>query len=60
MRRIPFTCRRPRFESRIQGGLLADGISCCLAGLATVPVVTTFSQNIGGKAYEEWIEIHGS
>jgi xanthine/uracil permease len=38
------------FESRIQGGLLADALSACVAGLATVPPTTTFSQNIGGDS----------
>lgn len=35
------------FESRIQGGLLADSISATLAGVAMVPPLTTFSQNSG-------------
>ncbi|GAK65995.1 nucleoside transporter [Moesziomyces antarcticus] len=35
------------FESRIQGGMLADSISATLAGLAMVPPLTTFSQNSG-------------
>lgn len=34
------------FSSRIQGGLLADTLFACIAGLATVPPLTT-SQNIG-------------
>lgn len=35
------------FEARVQGGMLADGISASLAGLAMVPPLTTFSQNSG-------------
>ncbi|KAK4698600.1 uric acid-xanthine permease, partial [Phenoliferia sp. Uapishka_3] len=35
------------FSSRIQGGLLADTLFAAVAGLATVPPLTTFSQNIG-------------
>ncbi|TKY89833.1 hypothetical protein EX895_001130 [Sporisorium graminicola] len=35
------------FESRIQGGMLADSLSATLAGLAMVPPLTTFSQNSG-------------
>ncbi|KAJ9473856.1 Purine permease [Pseudozyma hubeiensis] len=35
------------FESRIQGGMLADSISATLAGVAMVPPLTTFSQNSG-------------
>ncbi|KAL1407939.1 hypothetical protein Q8F55_004736 [Vanrija albida] len=35
------------FESRVQGGILADAISATLAGLATVPALTTFAQNAG-------------
>lgn len=35
------------YESRIQGGVLADGISGALAALATVTPVTTFAQNNG-------------
>jgi xanthine/uracil permease len=33
--------------TRIQGGMLADALSATLAGLATVPPLTTFSQNSG-------------
>jgi NCS2 family nucleobase:cation symporter-2 len=33
--------------SRVQGGMLADSITATLAGLATVPPLTTFSQNSG-------------
>ncbi|GAA5869543.1 hypothetical protein JCM8547_001519 [Rhodosporidiobolus lusitaniae] len=36
----------PDFASRIQGGLLSDTLWAALAGLATVPPSTTFSQNI--------------
>jgi NCS2 family nucleobase:cation symporter-2 len=35
------------FMSRIQGGMLADSLSATLAGLATVPPLTTFAQNSG-------------
>lgn len=35
------------FESRIQGGLLADGVNSLLAGLLTSNPTTTFSQNNG-------------
>ncbi|GFZ49835.1 Purine permease [Saitozyma sp. JCM 24511] len=35
------------FMQRVQGGMLADSISATLAGLATVPPLTTFSQNSG-------------
>ncbi|KXS10882.1 nucleoside transporter [Gonapodya prolifera JEL478] len=35
----------PRFPTHIQGGLLSDALWACLAGLATVPPSTTFSQN---------------
>ncbi|PWN47245.1 putative purine permease [Violaceomyces palustris] len=35
------------FETRVQGGMLADSLSASLAGLAMVPPLTTFSQNSG-------------
>lgn len=35
------------FMSRIQGGIFADTISATLAGLVTVPALTTFAQNAG-------------
>lgn len=35
------------FESRVQGGLLADGINSLVAGLLTSSPTTTFSQNNG-------------
>ncbi|TXT04320.1 hypothetical protein VHUM_04207 [Vanrija humicola] len=35
------------FESRVQGGILADALSASIAGLATVPALTTFAQNAG-------------
>ncbi|AEO68101.1 2a543470-f27f-411d-9e13-0c372e7fbfff [Thermothielavioides terrestris] len=35
------------YESRIQGGVLADGINGTLAALATITPVTTFAQNNG-------------
>ena len=37
----------PDFESRVQGGLLADGINSFLACIFTSPPNTTFSQNNG-------------
>jgi len=33
------------FDSRIQGGLLADGINGLLASLATITPVSTYAQN---------------
>ncbi|GAA5839144.1 hypothetical protein JCM9279_002607 [Rhodotorula babjevae] len=36
----------PRYSSHVQGGLLSDALWACLAGLATVPPSTTFSQNV--------------
>jgi uracil-xanthine permease len=35
------------FESRIQGGILADGINGCLAALMTITPMSTFAQNNG-------------
>ncbi|KAM0262110.1 hypothetical protein ACHAQJ_001851 [Trichoderma viride] len=35
------------FESRIQGGVLADGLNGCLAALMTVTPMSTFAQNNG-------------
>ncbi|AOA61216.1 Putative uric acid-xanthine permease [Komagataella phaffii CBS 7435] len=35
------------YESRIQGGVLADGLNGCLAALMTMTPVSTFSQNNG-------------
>ena len=35
------------YESRIQGGVLADGINGMLAALATITPMTTFAQNNG-------------
>jgi uric acid-xanthine permease len=35
------------FDSRIQGGLLADGLNSILAALMTVTPMTTFAQNNG-------------
>ncbi|KAM0791062.1 hypothetical protein ACM66B_004355 [Microbotryomycetes sp. NB124-2] len=43
--RLPITGED--FSKRIQGGMLADCLFACLAGLATVSPLTTFSQNIG-------------
>ena len=35
------------YESRIQGGVLADGINGILAALMTITPMTTFAQNNG-------------
>ncbi|VVT46280.1 uncharacterized protein SAPINGB_P001135 [Magnusiomyces paraingens] len=35
------------YDSRIQGGLLADGLNGCIASLMTITPVTTFAQNNG-------------
>ncbi|KFY18096.1 hypothetical protein V491_04862, partial [Pseudogymnoascus sp. VKM F-3775] len=35
------------FETRIQGGILADGINGCLAALMTITPMSTFAQNNG-------------
>ncbi|CCX30281.1 Similar to Purine permease; acc. no. P48777 [Pyronema omphalodes CBS 100304] len=35
------------FDSRIQGGVLADGLSGCLAGLFTMTPMSVFAQNNG-------------
>lgn len=37
----------PLFESRIQGGVLADGFNGLLAGLFTITPMSTFAQNNG-------------
>lgn len=37
----------PLYESRIQGGVLADGFNGILAGLMTLPPLSTFAQNNG-------------
>jgi len=37
----------PIFESRIQGGILADGINGLLAALMTITPMSTFAQNNG-------------
>jgi uracil-xanthine permease len=37
----------PVFESRIQGGILADGLNGLLAALATITPMSTFAQNNG-------------
>ncbi|KAI1610396.1 NCS2 family nucleobase:cation symporter-2 [Exophiala viscosa] len=37
----------PEFESRIQGGILADGLNGCLAALMTITPMSTFAQNNG-------------
>ncbi|KIW15855.1 hypothetical protein PV08_05905 [Exophiala spinifera] len=37
----------PEFESRIQGGVLADGLNGCLAALMTITPMSTFAQNNG-------------
>src|ERR1700712_4315807 len=35
------------FDSRIQGGVLADGMNGMLAGLCTITPMSTFAQNNG-------------
>lgn len=35
------------FDSRIQGGLLADGLNGLVAGLATITPMSTYAQNNG-------------
>lgn len=35
------------FESRIQGGILADGLNGMIAGLCTITPMSTFAQNNG-------------
>ncbi|KAK7679522.1 hypothetical protein QCA50_017423 [Cerrena zonata] len=37
----------PLYESRIQGGVLADGLNGCLSTLMTIGPVSTFAQNNG-------------
>ena len=37
----------PVYDSRIQGGVLSDGLSGILAGLCTLPPLSTFAQNNG-------------
>lgn len=37
----------PLYDSRIQGGVLADGVNGILAGLCTLPPMSTFAQNNG-------------
>jgi len=37
----------PEFESRIQGGILADGVNSIIATLMTGNPTTTFSENNG-------------
>lgn len=37
----------PMYDSRIQGGVLADGLNGILAGLCTLPPLSTFAQNNG-------------
>ncbi len=37
----------PLFDSRIQGGVLADGLNGMLAGLCTITPMSTFAQNNG-------------
>jgi len=36
-----------KFESRVQGGILADGVNGLLAALCTITPMTTFAQNNG-------------
>ncbi|KAL4892427.1 permease family-domain-containing protein [Aspergillus ambiguus] len=37
----------PTFDSRIQGGVLGNGITCLIAGLATITPMSVFAQNNG-------------
>jgi NCS2 family nucleobase:cation symporter-2 len=37
----------PQFDSRIQGGVLADGLNGIMAGLCTITPMSTFAQNNG-------------
>lgn len=37
----------PEFDSRIQGGVLGNGITCLLAGLCTLTPMSVFAQNNG-------------
>ncbi|GES64022.1 purine permease [Aspergillus terreus] len=37
----------PNFDSRIQGGVLGNGITCLIAGLATITPMSVFAQNNG-------------
>ena len=37
----------PLFDSRIQGGVLADGLNGIIAGLCTITPMSTFAQNNG-------------
>lgn len=37
----------PMFDSRIQGGVLADGLNSIMAGLCTITPMSTFAQNNG-------------
>ncbi|EYE98715.1 nucleobase:cation symporter-2 family protein [Aspergillus ruber CBS 135680] len=37
----------PEFDSRIQGGILGNGITCLLAGLCTLTPMSVFAQNNG-------------
>ncbi|PLB41854.1 nucleobase:cation symporter-2 family protein [Aspergillus candidus] len=37
----------PTFDSRIQGGVLGNGITCLLAGLCTITPMSVFAQNNG-------------
>lgn len=37
----------PTFDSRIQGGVLGNGITCLLAGLMTISPMSVFAQNNG-------------
>ena len=36
----------PQFESRIQGGVLADGLNGCLAALMTITPMSTFAREL--------------
>ncbi|CAL5874186.1 uncharacterized protein PFLUO_LOCUS8474 [Penicillium psychrofluorescens] len=37
----------PMFDSRIQGGVLGNGVTCLLAGLMTISPMSVFAQNNG-------------
>ncbi len=47
VRRQPHRGRGRIYESRIQGGVLADGLNGILAALMTITPMTTFAQNNG-------------
>lgn len=45
------------FDSRIQGGLLADGLNGVLAGLATITPMSTYAQNNGVLSFPPTISL---